>query len=339
MEEVTSIPKNTYNIELLYNSDEKWIVLPSWCHFYLNLGASVAGVCSKDKRLVVGLAMPVRSYAACLIAAGVVIARVGTICNKSFDLDEHFDDLCKLNTGTPLIYRKGNRELKGKFDGVKIFNNEKRIRIQLTSKEGGSLVELLNKEMSKAVNIIDDKVKLPKKQSGRKIVRRKTFLDSILGDITAFGFGYNSLLDCAIIGSVNVLKREMTATPIASKNHKNYVKGTFQDILRVKRFLPENRAFRTEIIPTTIKDWDKKQFELEPHVVIFDGANGYMKRRGHWHNTNTIVILDRAEPAFSEAVEIINNDFEVKRIGEDLELDLSRVPAGVEIIVYEERRR
>lgn len=142
------------NLNLFYWSDNFWAALPKWSKFFLELGFELGQQSCSGERLVVAFALPVRSYASSLVAAGVVIARANLDDSPlNGDLNEHFEELCKLSTGAPLIFREGKRELKGKFDGVVIFEKEKRIKVQVTNKAGGCLTYLLNKEMSKSVSI------------------------------------------------------------------------------------------------------------------------------------------------------------------------------------------
>jgi len=324
-------------IELFYEEDGKWVPLTEWCYFFIRLGTIVAAAWDIEKRLVAGLILPTRAYAACLAAAGTVIARAPIPVSDLAGAEEHFDKLCRLEIGTPLVYRNGNREFKGIFAGVTTFNDETRIRVQIGNKEGGNLTALLNKEMSLAVSIaaIED-VKLPKKQAGRKIVRRKGFLDSMLGKVNSCGFALSSRLDCAILGPVSVLKREVTETGLAVRVPGGFTEGTFQDILRVRRFLSEGKAFRTEIYPASGKVPPTLENSSDPCVVIFDGAAGFLKWRDNWRISNWIVLIDRTGPNFREAVEMVNQQFIKNRTGNCPELDIPPVPPGIEIIVYEE---
>ncbi|MBC7341777.1 MAG: hypothetical protein H5U02_04925 [Clostridia bacterium] len=330
-----------FKAELFYEWNGELLPLPEWCGFFFRLGSIAAAARDPGKRLVVALSVPTRAYAACFVAAGTVIARAPLPVRDLPEPDEHFDRLCRLKIGTPLVYRKGNRKFKGIFAGVTALNNgETRIKVQIANKEGGNLTELLNKEMSLAVSIatIDD-IKLPKKQAGRKIVRRKSFLDSILGKVDSCGFTVTSRMECAILGPVGVLRREVTETRLSIRGPGGFARGTLQDILRVRRFLSEGKAFRTEIYPASRNMPPRLEKGSDPCVVIFDGAAGFLKWRDNWRISNWIVLLDRTGPNFREAVEIVNQEFIKNRIGNCPELDIPPVPRGIEIIVYEEGRR
>ena len=50
-------------------------------------------------------------------------------------------------------------------------------------------------------------------------------------------------------------------------------------------------------------------------LVVFDGAGGFLKWRDKWAHCNWIVILDRTEPRFTEAVQVVNEKY-LSRIAE-----------------------
>lgn len=326
------------DLNLFYWSDDFWVVLPKWSKFFLEFGFELGQQSYSGERLVVAFALPVRSYASSLVAAGIVIARTnfdGRPLNG--DLNEHFEKLCRLRIGTPLIFREGKRELKGKFDGVATYKKEKRIRVQVTNKAGGCLTHLLNREMSKSVSISHGKVNLPKKQKGRVVVKRKKFLDAMLEgtNINTYDFVYISRLESVIVGPVNIIGRETTETRVAVKKKDYFVEGIFQDVLRIRRFLPDNRAFRTELLPGS--GTINMDNEIHPAVTIYDGANGYLKLRNAWPSFSDVIILDRTESNFDGAVNILNQDYIRKRIESNTLLDSLTIPAGIEVIAYKER--
>lgn len=330
-----------FEVELLFDDNGKWAPMPDWCYFFIKLGAVVATAGSPEKRLVVGVSVPTRAYAACLTAAGTVIARAAIPVSALAGVEEHFNKLCRLEIGTPLVYRKGNRKFKAIFAGVTDFNNETRIKVQTGSKEGGNLTELLNKDMSLAVSVAAiEEVKLPKKQAGQKIIRRKSFLDNILGKVDTCEFALSSRLESVISGPVAGIRREVIETRLAVRvPGKGFEEGTFQDLLRVRRFLTEDKAFRTEVYPANGKELPVIKNTDSPTVAIFDGALGFLKWRNNWQKSNWIILLNRTEHNFREAAEILNQEFIKNRLGNCPQLNIPPIPPGIELIVYEEEHR
>lgn len=328
--------------ELFYDKyvDGKWVPLPDWCHFFIRLGHVLAMADNQDKRLIAGLAVPTRAYTACLAAAGAVMGRASIPVNAPAGKEEHFNNLCRLEYGTPLNYIKGNRKKKAIFAGITTFNGELRIRIQTESEEGGGLTELLNKKMALAVSVADGgEIKLPKKQSGHKIVTRKAFLDNLLPGVDINTFVLFSRLDAVITGPVALIRREVTDTRLIVKMPRGkFAEGTFQDILRVRRFLFEGKPFITDVYPVSGGRQPGNGYS-NPAVAVFDGALAFLKWRDAWLDSNWIVLLDRTGPNFWDGAETLNQDYIKNRTLNCPELDLLSVPAGVEMICYEVVRR
>ena len=56
---------------------------------------------------------------------------------------------------------------------------------------------------------------------------------------------------------------------------------------------------------------------MVPGLAVFDGSRSYLKCRHLWPDTSHCVVLDRTEIAFDEAVQMINQDFVQKRVGNE----------------------
>jgi hypothetical protein len=322
--------------ELYYDENGKWISLPNWSRFLIKLGYVLASADVKDKRLIAGLAIPTRAYAACLVAAGGVMGRASIPVNGPAGEEEHFDNLCLLEYGTSLNYITGNRKKKAIFAGITTFNGELRIKIQTESNEGGGLTEFLNKKMALAVSIASDgEIKLPKKQSGHKIVNRKAFLDKLLPRVDTNVFALSSRLDCVIVGPAALVRREATDTRLAVNLRKGkFAEGTFQDLLRVRRYLFEGKAFRTDVYPVSVSSQPGNEC-TSPAVAIFDGALSFLKCRDIWAGSNWIILLDHTGSNFWDGAEALNQDYIKNRTLKKPNLDLPPVPVGVEMILYE----
>lgn len=326
--------------ELYYYENGKWISLPDWARFLIKLGYELATAEEQNNRLIVGLAVPSRGYAACLAAAGAVIRRAQMPVNKFIEEEEHFENICRLAPGTPLAYIKGTRRLKAIFSGIDSFEGEPRIRVQIANKDGGNLTELLNKKMSLAVSVVnDDETRLPKKQLGYMIVARKAFIENLLPGVDINTFALSSSLDCVITGPAALIQREATDTRIAVKQPTgNFVEGTFQDLLRVQRFLFEGKAYRSEVYSVNSSRQPINKCN-NPAVAIFDGALSFLKCRHIWTGSNWIALFDRTDPNLCEAAEVINHDYYKKIKSKNPALDLPHVPTGIETIIYEVAQR
>lgn len=78
---------------------------------FLDLGYALATEDTNENRIVVGLALPTRAYAASLIATGIVAGKLSQPI-KGDKAIERFQELSILPIGTSLIYRRCNKSIK-----------------------------------------------------------------------------------------------------------------------------------------------------------------------------------------------------------------------------------
>src|SRR4051812_14368091 len=83
---------------LCYSDGVQWRYIPEWARFLVDLGSYVATTDTPKHRLVIGLALPARAYAAAFTALGIVLARSLLVAGKA-NLSEHFQELCLLPAG------------------------------------------------------------------------------------------------------------------------------------------------------------------------------------------------------------------------------------------------
>jgi hypothetical protein len=102
--------------------------------------------------------------------------------------------------------------------------------------------------------------------------------------------------------------------------------------LKIHRFHKD--SYNSEILPIRQA---KPEFlnSITPHTVIFDGANTFLKSREYWLKSHNIVLLDRTEPHFQEAVDVINQNYYSRF--DDVSLKRITLPFGVEHIAYQEK--
>lgn len=315
------------------NNSNEWISLPAWATFFINIGLWVAQAETGENRLVLGLAIPTRNYAAALAALGIVLARAN-IPTARIDTKRHFEQLSRLAKGTPVIFRYNGSRLKGIYQGVAEVYGEMRLRIQTENNRNGSLTHLVSiKECHNVAIASTQHLSLPKKQTGRPIIAHNEFLNAVIGTNT-HEFTTQSRLECAVIGRLSILQQEIMEVPFACYLSKSEFKtGRLQDVLRVRNFLNEGQAYRSEVLPA-YSDRPMQPANGVPYVTIFDGAIGFIKLRDNWRNSHWIILLERTEPHFLEAVEIINSDY-LNRV-DDEKIQTIAVPPSVELVVYQE---
>jgi len=328
LEQVTSKRSQLYT--------DEWTPLPNWGTFFIELGRRVAEWETGSNRLVVALAIPTRAYAAALTAFGVVVTRA-TLANSHIeDTNKYFERLCNLSQGTPVTLFYKGRKFKGFYEGVDKISGQRRLRIRVESCQTGGLTHLVGLEKAHTIKIRTTPIRnLPKNQNGRKIFTDSKFIEDILGVEKAKTCLNESQIDCMILGKINVLKKEITQTNFAgSPSFKK--KGVLQDMLRVRHFFSaDNPAYRSEVFSVTARKRRRLSDGIIPFVTIFDGASSFIKWRDDWRSSHWIILLDRTEINFQEAVDIVNQDY-INRANEAKMQNFLFLPPGVELVNYQE---
>jgi hypothetical protein len=281
---------------------------------------------------VFGIAVPTRAFAACFVAAGYIMTKFSLFESRQ-DAFIHFEKLCTLEKGTPLIYVRDNRKLRAIFDGIDVFKGERRLRVKTIRKA----VDLVPPEKSLSINIAKSKLKsVPTKQRGKEIDAKGGLLGKILSREELRRYMTSSKLECVIIGQLKLLRQEIAKTSFYLHHSENISEGTLQDILRVRRFLGTAEASRSVILPLSGRK-AKKKLEVEtPGLVIFDSPAAFIRWREKWPNSHWAVLLDRTDSEFYDAVDIVNQRY-INRINECQFSRLETSPVGIEIVAFEER--
>lgn len=316
---------------LSYQDEGKWFSLPAWARFYLILGASLSTIKSDKGPFVVSLAVPTRTFVSLFIASGVLLAR-SLLSNE--DMSEDLSRIKSLPTGTPVIIRDQNKKLKGIYLGFKEYQGNTVIGIKY---EKGT-EKWFSCEKAKRIEILhQESVRLPKHQSGRPVVNLSPLIKSVINNSKLDDYVLCSKQECLIIGPLNLLKNEINLPSIAlrsdNQDRDNYSKGSIQDILRVRQFLPRNAAYRTIVLPARSKRVRSFRNTINPYLTVFDGANG-LKWRGLWRSSNWVVILDRTERNFEIAIEQVNQEFVKYHDSKRIKLKIPKIPPGIEVMVY-----
>jgi hypothetical protein len=294
---------------------------------------------SPQNRLVIGIASPIRSFAAALLAVGAVMQRAA-IPTSTGDQEEHYEQLKMLPIGTAVALRDGDRKMKGIYIGSERRgwdNNMKDyIGVRISDKETRWLPPNSALKIKILPNAI---VSLPKNRIGRRIIERPGFLAKLLGEVDPCEFALGTRLDCLIIGNINRLRYEIKDTSFAMRHRDKYVKGTLQDVLRVRKFLGSNdNSFRVDVYPATGRKIPNPDKWGVPELVIFDGATGFLKWRDYLRGSNWIVLLDKTEKLYDEAVHTMNQEYIQNSIEKEWFGDISSKPKSIELMIFEEGR-
>ena len=70
--------------------------------------------------------------------------------------------------------------------------------------------------------------------------------------------------------------------------------------------------------------------------VVLDGALGFLKWGQMWHGRHQVVILNRTEPYFDDAISAINTRFSQNRTDGEVVLPGTDAPPGGEVLAFRE---
>lgn len=328
MPQSETIPSNTELLfdNLHYQINGTWQPIPEWASFFLKLGSAVSCQNKPNTRFVLAISLPTRAYASVLLAGGVSCSRA--LLPYDNDNQEYFEKLISLDDGTPLLYRKRTRKLKGRKCGVIEIENKPHIGIQID--EGLRTTDYIGVSKAKSVEMLNqDTIKLPLQQKGREISQLSPLVKGILGDNYGNDFTFLTRLDNIVIGPIISIRLELKTILMAGEEEC----GEIGDLVRARRFLPSGAGFRTIIRSSVGKVSNKTNTTEIPYLIIFDGGASFVKWGDGWRNNNWVVILDQTERNFNYAVQQVNNEYSYRSIKQH-KVKIPHIPAGIEIMFF-----
>jgi hypothetical protein len=211
--------------------------------------------------------------------------------------------------------------------------------VQVQSDSGGKLTYLLGEPFAFKVQPVQHSGKLPKRQGTNNKRFANEFADNLLHTANHLHFNLQSKIVCAIVGQKSVLEHEILNTRLAIHvNGGPRIEGCLQDILRVDRFLTGRQSYHSALIPAGSKSVTNEIVNKVESGVIFDGAIGFLNWSAIWPRLHQVVVLDRSEPYFDEAIVSINSRFSQNRVETELTETFNDLPAGSEILAFREAK-
>lgn len=324
-------------IDLYFDDSGDWQKLPTWAAYMLSVGQHLSYCDHPTGRQVTAIAVPTRAYCAAFITLGMVIGDANA--SKPSSAAGHFQNLLSLPIGTPVIFRQRPRKvLKGVLKGRETCSGKIYVRVQVQSLDahtGGGLTHLIDESRALQVQPAKHSGKLPKKQSAANKRFANSLVEKLLGEADPVQLGMRSRNMCALVGKASVLEFELRHTQLAVDATGDCpAQGTFQDVLRVDRFVSSQQSFRTMLVPVgTNMSPDNIDPEIEKGVV-FDGAIGFLKWGDLWPDRNHIIVLDRTEAYFDDAINAINTRFTQNRVDAEPSLPSEYAPPGGEVLSF-----
>jgi hypothetical protein len=323
-------------VQLHFEDSGHWYSLPAWAEYFISVGKHLASADQSESRVVTAIAVPTRAFGAAFVSLGMVISDAAARDHASESA--HFEKLFDLPAGTPVIFRPApGKTLRGVLQGPEEYRGKLHLRVQVHSSVGGGLTHLVDESRAMQVQPARHSGKLPKKQGGDNARFANQFVDSLLGDADPVQLGLRSKLVCAIVGKRNALEHEIRQTPLAlHANGHRRAEGQLQDVLRVNRFVAGQQSHRSALVPVGGGSPPDDVIAGTEMGVVFDGALGFLKWGQLWHGRHQIIILDRTEPFFDDAISAINTRFAQNRVDGDAALPGSNAPPGGEVLAFRE---
>jgi hypothetical protein len=323
-------------VNLHFEDSGNWYSLPQWAEYFITVGKQLACADRSKSRIITAIVVPTRAFGAAFVSLGMVISDAAARDHSS--ATAHFEKLFDLPPGTSVIYGpEPGKTLRGVLQAPEEYRGKLHIRVQVHSRAGGGLTHLLDESRALQVQPARHSGKLPKTQGGENARFANQFVDGLLGEADPVQLGLRSKLCCAIVGRRNTLEHEIRKTPLALHvNGHRHAEGQLQDVLRIDRFVTAQQSHRSALVPVGAEPPPAAVTDNVEMGVVFDGAHGFLKWGDMWQGRHLVVILDRTELYFDDAISAINGRFSQNRADGDAALPGSDAPAGGEVLAFRE---
>lgn len=326
-------------LKLHFEDSGDWHSLPEWAEYFISIGKHLAVAENSGSRIVTAIVVPTRAYCAAFVSLGMVVSDAALRDRSS--VAAHFGNLFELPVGTPVIFRQDSHKvLRGVMQEPVEYNGELYVRVKVQSRDsriGGGLTYMVDEARSLQVQLAKHSGRLPKTQKAENRRFANSFVDNLLGEGDPVQLGLQSKLVCAIVGKRNSLEHEIRHTPLALYADSDCrAVGQLQDLLRVDRFVADNQSYRSALLPIGSSAPTGDVISKVEMGVVFDGAAGFLKWGSMWQGQHQIIVLDRTELFFDDAITAINSRFSQNRIDAETPLPASDAPAGGEVLAFRE---
>jgi hypothetical protein len=326
-------------VNLHFEDSGEWYSLPEWAEYFIGVGKQLAFADNSRSRIVAAIVVPTRAYCAAFVCFGMVVSDAAARTAPS--VTAHFEMLFDLPPGTPVIYRRNPQVLRGVMQGPEYYNDELLIRVQVEALDprtgGGLLTYLVGESQALQVQPAKHSGKLPKKQDATNKRFANRFVETLLGDADPTELGLRSRLVCAIVGKKNSLEHEIRHTPLAlHANGDCCAEGCLQDVLRVDRLVSGEQSYRSALVPVGSSPPFGDVTSNVEMGIVFDGAVGFLKWGAMWPDKHQIIILDRTEHCFEDAISAINSRYSQNHADAETPLPINNAPPGGEVLVFRE---
>lgn len=331
---------------LHFRNLKKWCPLPEWAQFYIQTGWDLLQPPTAGSRTLCGLSVPHRGFASGFAALGAILAE-DIPQPASLDVVQHFKTLLALphpaQKETRLVYVRDGRRMRGQFAGVENLGDAPCVKICVQAKAAhgsGGLTHFVRE--ADAVNVqfdMSDQPHLSRHASGRALVRSDPFVEHFYSPEELHLIQLAAPCRVLLIGRVNALRQETTATALAIRGDNQYSQGKLNDLLRIRKFVTEGTTARVAVHSTMREGRPDRSEDRGMNLVIFDGADAFAKWATSFPHSNLLAILDRTEPQFLEGLNQMRARLYSPSSTEVPAGHNRQVPPGIEALWFREATR
>jgi hypothetical protein len=298
--------------------------LPRWAALMARLGAALAEVDPAQRRLIIGVTLPTRGYAASIAAAAHVLR-----CNQldpiePSDADLHFEILRALPDDTPIKLLQGGRLHDGRLLGTEWRDGHELLKVSTRR-----MTRYLPKQLALKVRLLES----GRAASGDLRSRRIDVAPLLAGFVEgqqAAAFATQSRVDCVIAGTLTMTTADLTAPEFTTDSDPES-RGCLQDLARVSGVAGASSGSRSVLVAAGASTEDLPA--ETPRIVVFDGGRAYVRLGHAWTSSHHLVVIDRSLPSAEPAAEALNFAY-FERSGED-DLSASACPPSMELMSFE----
>ena len=294
-----------------------------WARHLIHIGRMFAGV-ESNSPLTFAVSLPILDFAGPLIAAGFIAERahrrLGAGARAAVYAPERallFRQLCALPIETPVFLRlSSGKTVRAVFQGVEEAYEEPWavIRFQKASKGAGR--EFINEAKAHRVIFVDGlNVEATEDLIGRIANVQLGLAEGfITDDFASRELIFRSAKECALIGVVKTLTRELCEAKLGARNGEGTATiGTLQDIVRAVNLMRADEHFRTKLF--TVKAEAKETVQWNPALAIFRGSSAYLNQVARFPAAHHMALLSPTERNFKDAVIALNEAF-LRKLGD-----------------------
>ncbi len=328
------------------NKDGRVDKIGEWASWFNAVGEVIGSSTEGNPRFILGMALPVRPFAAIFLSLGIIKGREISVKRNNSDNEIHFKYLEGLPLATNvtfLINDKGAIKQKvGYLDGILTRGAYKEIKVCYLECERNNTkcIACFNIKNCHNVSVLNKNSTIDisnNRKKGRSVIKSKGFLSSIASNVDMSVLAVTSRLDCLLIGTKRRLFFELEFDfRLKDARGNRFIQGTLRDIIRPQNNTLYSKSFRSLIYPVNMRK-SPEDNGVVPWIVIFDSADGYLKWHDLFQTSHQIIILDRTEKYFKEAAQHLNQRYYNRRNSMPEFINNVHKPlAGIELICFSE---